>query len=52
MSDFKSFCTRMWLDYCDENKDFIAAQARMDRDEYVKTYHNWLKERHKKQNES
>jgi len=42
----------MWLDYCDEHKDFIAAQTRMDRDEYVKAYHDWLKERHKKQNES
>ena len=32
---FNSFCTRMWLDYCDENNDPISAPGRMDRDEYV-----------------
>tara|TARA_B100000131_G_scaffold311938_1_gene345408 strand:+ start:694 stop:888 length:195 start_codon:yes stop_codon:yes gene_type:complete len=42
---FDSFCTRMWLDYCDENNDPISAQTRMDRDEYVERWHEWLLEK-------
>ncbi len=44
---FNSFCTRMWLDYCDENNDPISAVTRMDKDEYVEKYNDWLWERFK-----
>lgn len=37
---FKSFCTRMWLDYCDENN--TAMSERMTRDEYVERWNDWL----------
>ena len=43
---FNSFCTRMWLDYCDENNDPLSAPNRLDRDEYVNKWHDWLKERY------
>ena len=44
-SNFNSFCTRMWLDYCDENNDPISAPSRLDRDEYVERWHDWLLEK-------
>ena len=44
-ADFKSFCSRMWLDYCDENNDPISAQNRLDHDEYVERWHDWLLEK-------
>ena len=34
---YRSFVTRMWLDYSDEFSDPISAQDRMDRDEYAET---------------
>ena len=37
----------MWLDYCDENNDPISAVTRMDKDEYVEKYNDWLWERFK-----
>ena len=49
---FDSFCTRMWLDYCDENNDPISAPTRMDKEEYVEKYHDWLKEKFNKKYES
>jgi len=49
---FDSFCTRMWLDYCDENNDPISAPDRMDKDEYVEKYHDWLKEKFNKKYEN
>ena len=45
INDFNSFCTRMWLDYCDENNDPISAPNRLDHDEYVDRWHDWLLEK-------
>ena len=42
---FRSFCTRMWLDYCDENNDPLSAPNRLDRDDYVAKYNDWLWEK-------
>ncbi len=44
---FDSFCTRMWLDYCDENNDPLSAPNRLERESYVEKYHDWLMERFK-----
>ena len=44
--DFGSFCTRMWLDYCDENNDLLSAPNRLDHDAYVKRWNEWLLEKH------
>lgn len=44
---FRSFCTRMWLDYCDENNDPLSAPNRLDREAYVQTYNDWLWEKFK-----
>jgi hypothetical protein len=41
-NDFRSFCTRMWLDYCDENNDPLSAPNRLDRDQYVARWEDWL----------
>ena len=40
--EFRSFCTRMWLDYCDENNDPLSAPNRLDRDQYVERWEEWL----------
>lgn len=45
---YRSFVTRMWLDYSDEFSDPISAPDRMDRDEYAETYKDWLQERYEK----
>ena len=55
MSDtYRSFCTRMWLDHCDENAAFGA--IKLDREEYIKTYSSWLLQKYaahvEKRNES
>ena len=42
---FKSYCSRMWLDYCDENNDPISAPNRLDYDAYVERWHDWLLEK-------
>ena len=39
---FDSFCTRMWIDYCDENDDWLTASSRLDLDEYKNKYKEWL----------
>jgi hypothetical protein len=44
-NDFDSFCTRMWLDNEDENLNLPASGNRMDRDEYVERWHEWLLEK-------
>ena len=31
---FKSYCSRMWLDYCDENNDPISAPNRWQNRNY------------------
>ena len=40
MSDFESFCSRMWLDYCDENNTLHSEC--LPKDAYVKRWHEWL----------
>jgi len=48
MSDtYRSFCTRMWLDHCDENSAFGAVA--LDREEYIKTYNSWLLQKYAEQ---
>ena len=42
VNTFKSFCSRMWLDYSDEH---ITNPDRLNEEEYVKTYHEWLLEK-------
>tara|TARA_B100000579_G_scaffold404311_1_gene389028 strand:- start:44 stop:283 length:240 start_codon:yes stop_codon:yes gene_type:complete len=49
---FDSFCTRMWLDYCDENNDPISAPGRLDRDEYVNKWYDYLKGRYRTRDET
>jgi len=46
-NNFKSFCTRMWLDHCDENSAFGA--VKLTEEEYIKTYNKWLLEKYAKQ---
>jgi len=41
---FKSFTSRMWLDYCDENN--TAQSNHMTRDEYVERWYDWLLEKY------
>ena len=40
MANFKSFCSRMWLDHCDENKTLHSNALTYE--EYVKRYGGWL----------
>ncbi len=42
VNTFKSFCSRMWLDYSDEH---ITNPDRLDEKEYVETYYEWLLEK-------
>lgn len=42
VNTFKSFCSRMWLDYSDEH---ITNPNRLDEKEYVETYYEWLLEK-------
>jgi len=42
VNTFKSFCSRMWLDYSDEH---ITNPNRLDEKEYVEKYHEWLLEK-------
>ena len=37
--NFKSFCTRMWLDYNDEH---ITDPNRLNQEEYVERWYEWL----------
>ena len=51
---FYSFCTRMWLDYCDEHSSF--GSETLDKEEYIKKYNKWLLQKYaehvEKRNES
>lgn len=47
IDSFESFCTRMWLDYCDENNDPISAPGRMDREDYTEKWHDWLESKYR-----
>ena len=49
-ADFDSFCSRMWLDYEDENLTIPASINRMTRDEYVDKWHDWLMEKYEERN--
>ena len=54
MSKFESFCSRMWLDHCDENKTLYSNALTYE--EYVKRNWVWLikkySEKTEKENES
>ena len=43
MSDFESFCSRMWLDHCDENNTLHSEC--LSKDAYVERWHDWLVEK-------
>ncbi len=48
MSDtYRSFCTRMWLDHCDENK--APFSITYTEEEYVEKYKDWLLDKYSKQ---
>ena len=47
---FRSFCDRMWLDHCDENSAFGAVA--LDKEEYIKTYNEWLLQKYAEQLEN
>ena len=49
MTKFDSFCTRMWVDYCDENDDWLTTSTRLDLDEYKSKYKEWLFDKFVKQ---
>jgi hypothetical protein len=41
--EFEQFCSRMWLDNCDENKSFGSITYTLE--EYTTKYHDWLMEK-------
>jgi|TARA_R100000781_G_scaffold87811_1_gene54055 hypothetical protein len=45
--NFESFCTRMWLDYADETSSF--GSITLDKEEYVRTYNDWLRKKYAEQ---
>ena len=47
VNNFRSFCSRMWLDHCDENSAFGAIA--LDKEEYIKTYNEWLLKKYAEQ---
>ena len=47
MSNFKSFCSRMWLDNCDENK--TPHGNPLSYEEYIKRNWIWLLDQYSKQ---
>ena len=44
MSDLDSFISRMWLDHCDENKDWLSQPLEFN--EYKTKYYDWLKKQY------
>jgi hypothetical protein len=46
MANFKSFCRRMWLDNCDENK--TPHGNPLSYEEYIKRYWIWLLDQYSK----
>ena len=46
--EFKQFCSRMWLDNCDENN--YPGATTYTEDEYTSKYKNYLTERFNKDN--
>ena len=49
MQKFDSFCTRMWVDYCDENDDRLTASTTLDLDQYKSKYKDRLFDKFVKQ---
>ena len=49
MSKFESFCSRMWLDHCDENKTLLSNALTYE--EYVKRNWIWLLEKYSQREE-
>ena len=47
MANFKSFCRRMWLDNCDENK--TPHGNPLSYEEYIKRNWIWLLDQYSKQ---
>ena len=47
MANFKSFCSRMWLDNCDENK--TPHGNPISYEEYIKRNWIWLLDQYSKQ---
>ena len=45
---FDSYCSRMWLDHCDENKAPLSIVY--TREEYVGRYYEWLVDRWQNRN--
>lgn len=46
---FRQFCTRMWLDYCDENSSF--GSTTLSEKEYTKEHNQWLLQQYAKHKE-
>ena len=40
MSNFESYCSRMWLDYCDENNTLHSEC--LSKDAYIDKWYDWL----------
>ena len=49
MSKFESFCSRMWLDHCDENKTLHSNALTYE--EYVKRNWIWLLDKYSEKTE-
>ena len=47
MANFKSFCSRMWLDHCDENKAPLCITY--TKEEYIKRNWIWLLDKYSKE---
>ena len=47
MANFKSFCSRMWLNNCDENKTLYSNPLTYE--EYVKRHWIWLLDKYSKE---
>jgi len=43
---FSQYCTRMWLDNCDENN--YAGATTYTKEEYTSKYHNYLTDKFKR----
>jgi len=46
-STFRQFCSRMWLDHCDENSAFGA--IKLTEEEYKKEFNEWLLQKYAEQ---
>ena len=48
--EFQSFCSRMWLDHCDENKTPLSITY--TEEEYKKEFNQWLLKKYAEQMEN